>query len=399
MLKKKTIFLILLVFSVLGHIECIAESYVDVSTLKEQANITWTEQYTDKFERKISIDITPIIGEINRVPILIVEKPLVSEENIMNVFDVALATKEDDEASTVWYYEDKTTKEQIQVSISKGVKNRLLIRTGWKDRKESTNPVVEVNEESYYCSNEVDMNKTYLGEGSMSVKECLDAVIPQISAYYPNYNLDFELIWLDVVKNSNPNYRCILRQKIREIPILMGAGDPVRHIRQTLNFNRPECWSMVETYRWGDFTRPQWELDVSMNNHFSFWAALLKEKEEIVGDVPLCSMDKVIDSIVERIEAGYIRNIYALRFGYCCYLGKEEEIILYPVWDVECTYIYNPKEGEEYIRQSEDIPYTNELNYHTMIINAQTGEFMDPIELKDKLLDCPEIITWEDIQS
>ena len=133
MLKKKAFFLILLVFSIWGHIGCIAENYVDISTLKEQANITWTEQYTDKFERKISIDITPIIGEINRVPILIVEKPLVSEENIMNVFDVALATKEDDEASTVWYYEDKTTKEQIQVSISKGVKNRLLIRTGWKD--------------------------------------------------------------------------------------------------------------------------------------------------------------------------------------------------------------------------------------------------------------------------
>ena len=36
--------------------------------------------------------------------------------------------------------------------------------------------------------------------------------------------------------------------------------------------------------------------------------------------------------------------------------------------------------------------------YRTMIVNAQTGEFMNPVELKEKLLDCPEIITWEDIQ-
>lgn len=398
--RLKVVLIFMLTFITFYHEEyCIAEKYVDISTLKKEATVSWSEQYTDKFGRQVFVDITPIIGKIERVPIIIAEKPLVSEDNIANVFDTASAKKEENEADTVWYYENKVTNEQIQASISKGVKNRLYILTGYKDRKNSTTPIVEVNEEYYYCSNEVDIEKEYLGEGTMSVKECLDAVLPQISAYYPDYNLDFELIWLDVVKNSNPNYRCILRQRIGGIPILMGAGDPVRHIRQTLDFEPPECWRMIETYRWGDFFRPQWELNFSLDNHFSFWAALLKEKEEIIDDVPLCSMDKVINSIEERIKAGYIRNIYALRFGYCCYLYKNDEIVLYPVWNVECTYIYNPKEGEEYLRKANDVPYTNELNYHTMIINAQTGEFMDPLELKDRLLNCPEIITWEDIHS
>ena len=44
------------------------------------------------------------------------------------------------------------------------------------------------------------------------------------------------------------------------------------------------------------------------------------------------------------------------------------------------------------------VSYVNELNYHTMIVNAQTGEFMNPVEQKEKLLDCPKIITWEDVQ-
>ena len=44
------------------------------------------------------------------------------------------------------------------------------------------------------------------------------------------------------------------------------------------------------------------------------------------------------------------------------------------------------------------VSYVNELNYHTMIVNAQTGKFMNPVEQKEKLLDCPKIITWEDVQ-
>ncbi len=62
---------------------------------------------------------------------------------------------------------------------------------------------------------------------------------------------------------------------------------------------------------------------------------------------------------------------------------KNEEITLYPVWNVECTYIYNPEEGKEYERNMTGVSYVNELNYHTMIVNAQTGEFMNPVELKE----------------
>ena len=127
-------------------------------------------------------------------------------------------------------------------------------------------------------------------------------------------------------------------------------------------------------------------------------ASQLKKKSVLLDDIPLCSMDKVIESIETKIQEGYIRNVYALRFGYCCYLNENEEITLYPVWNVECTYIYNPEEGKEYERNMTGVSYVNELNYHTMIVNAQTGEFMNPVELKEKLLDCPEIITWEDVQ-
>ena len=47
-------------------------------------------------------------------------------------------------------------------------------------------------------------------------------------------------------------------------------------------------------------------------------------------------------------------------------------------------------------QENDGLPITSGQYYSTMIINAQTGEFMDPIKLKENLLTCPNIITWED---
>ena len=32
------------------------------------------------------------------------------------------------------------------------------------------------------------------------------------------------------------------------------------------------------------------------------------------------------------------------------------------------------------------------------ILDAQTGEFVDPAKLMDRVFDCPDTITWEDVQ-
>ena len=33
-----------------------------------------------------------------------------------------------------------------------------------------------------------------------------------------------------------------------------------------------------------------------------------------------------------------------------------------------------------------------------MIVNAQTGEFMNPVKQKDKLLDAPKVTSWKDVR-
>ena len=122
------------------------------------------------------------------------------------------------------------------------------------------------------------------------------------------------------------------------------------------------------------------------------------EIEKKYDDVPLADINRVFEAIQNKIEEGNIRNIYAIRFGYCCYIGENDEDVLFPVWQIECDYYYNPKEKtKEYKEDAEAAPIAR-LMYRTMIVNAQTGEFMNPAKLKENLLDCPKIITWEDIQ-
>ena len=125
----------------------------------------------------------------------------------------------------------------------------------------------------------------------------------------------------------------------------------------------------------------------------------LVEDEMIAADVPVSQLDKVIDSIEKQIEAGHIRDIYALRFGYCCYEGADGRAILYPVWVIECDYYYSVKtKTTAYAEMENEMSVTSGLFYRKMIVNAQTGEFIDPAKLMDRVFDCPEIMTWGDVQ-
>ena len=380
---------------------------ISVTELREQVETRgrWTADYTDRYDRKIHVDIEPIMGQYDAVPIILAENPRqFTEENIKNSIHGeqmknAVTEESEQEGVQCWEYEDDQTGEltHVEAVYTVGVE-AVEISVDNTRRKQSDSDIVEESIEDYYCSNEVDWDKRYLGENQITVQEAFDRIFPQIESYFPDYHLDFELIWLDTVVNSRPYYRCIVRQKINDIPVLLGAVDPTLRIQQDLDFERPESWNVEQSFRWGAFFLPWLRLEAYTDGGYFFMASPLKKKSVLIDDVPLCSMDKVIESIETKIQEGYIRNVYALRFGYCCYLNENEEITLYPVWNVECTYIYNPEEGKKYERNMTGVSYVNELNYHTMIVNAQTGKFMNPVEQKEKLLDCPKIITWEDVQ-
>ena len=101
-----------------------------------------------------------------------------------------------------------------------------------------------------------------------------------------------------------------------------------------------------------------------------------------------------------EIQKGHIRNVYALRLGYGCYITNEspETYVLYPTWICDCDYIGDPKEKINVSAYNIEKDFNKKYTFKTLVISAQTGEMDDPYLSKKEQIFCPTIITWEDTQ-
>ena len=110
--------------------------------------------------------------------------------------------------------------------------------------------------------------------------------------------------------------------------------------------------------------------------------------------------DKIKKMGIFEIQKGHIRNVYALRLGYGCYITNEspETYVLYPTWICDCDYIGDPKEKINVSAYNIEKDFNKKYTFKTLVINAQTGEMDDPYLSKKEQIFCPTIITWEDAQ-
>ena len=156
-------------------------------------------------------------------------------------------------------------------------------------------------------------------------------------------------------------YSVLLWQMEFGLPILTHVGDSFRSgisgpvISPSLGFNMSNRHSYV-----GDGN----DLDV---------------EEILAEDIPLCSVDKVIEGARKMIEDGYIQQVHALRFGYVIYSNPDEEWgkqragfdmdtwYLVPSWVMYCYILEDPK-----VDQLPEYPQP-----WAVTINAQTGEMMN----------------------
>lgn len=130
---------------------------------------------------------------------------------------------------------------------------------------------------------------------------------------------------------------------------------------------------------------------------------------EEVSDVPLCSFDKVEETIRSLIQEGKIGTIYSLRLGYAIFADKDynypkgkdgwetAEYLLIPTWFVECTYFEDGK--PEHKQKDTQAPDAYDYRGHNtdfadILINAQTGVVYDPENGLKSRCYAPPIQTW-----
>lgn len=401
---KKTVCSVLLAITItcISITNAVAEESINIEEIKKSGQMQITREYRDKYGRAVRMNIIPIIPNVMNVPIISIENFNIAEECIIDVIDNGSTTVIDDGSSICYTETNGENVRKIWIPSKKNLSyesesyNDISIQI--KNNKEERKKTSEVKDVKsvYKMPNEIDYDYKYLDASNLTISSLLENAENEVNSILKDMNLELELYRFGIVFDNPEYYNLQIRQKLCGIPILGSISDSTMDLNiDNSGFTIPNEWKKRK-HLWGEFDFPNWELKASDGKLF-IACKPLKKGTVMVEDVPLCSVDNVIKEIEKYIYSGNIRNVYALRFGYCCFQNENENIVLFPVWQIECDYLYIPKKEILEYEYVVDQPVFSRKYYRTMYINAQTGNFLDPSLLKENLFNCPKVITWNDV--
>jgi len=137
--------------------------------------------------------------------------------------------------------------------------------------------------------------------------------------------------------------------------------------------------------------------DIGMTEtYYSMQAQLLKPTGMLAEDLPLIGFDRVLDTYGALIAAGKLRSVDSLRLGYIAWQGKDGGFTLLPVWAAEGELFQSAEadySGKAPTQQEPDV-----TEYGQILVNAQTGEWMDPWNGEENQPSyVPAVITWDSL--
>ena len=417
----KKIFAALCTLMIVPTLALASGDMVSVSELRQQVEMMgrWTANY-EAYKRKIEVDIPIDIPEVDAVPIVQVsgyyavdqEGRLTRDGTKLNKigydgFDIY------EEDGLMMYLGTTCANGEIKAASFEQDKTVLFLAY-YNSPSNLRTHKVKYDTEVYYPY-EVDADKIYAEDNPQSAAEakaCLERVL---GYFYPKSENSVALRHLEVRSRGHKvkglddynlgdyakdypmgTYALNFCQTIQGIPVYHDVG-----WRLDTTGNAPhelinDAWKKTEPIMGISDNRYEFMGDDS----FEMLVRWVKEAGIIKEDVPLAPLSSIISSIEDEIQKGHIRNVYALRLGYGCYITNEspETYVLYPTWICECDYVDDPKwEIDEWAYNLEK-GFNKKYSFKTLVINAQTGKMDDPYLSKKEQIFCPTIITWEDTQ-
>ena len=387
---------------------------VSVSELRQQVENMgrWTQTY-DTPNGEVSVDIPVIVPEVGTVPILRVsavmgkdiaeEKGLLKSEEqgngiLYDDFDILskLNVNVSDAATVFCANPEETNLAFFQVNLDEPLAKRL---GSWDYSSD------------YYYPNEVNSETLFAEENDQPLSAANDALAVLLQNYYGNENADYDVDYVEVrgrarkragrtkndlgaYKKDYPKgtYYISFRQKIGGLPVYMEIGQKMlttdkTHITQetALKCSRVS-WININGLEYMD------------GASFMLNATWMREEKRIQEDVPLATLDEVMQALEKKIEEGYIRDIYALRLGYVCYLDdtSPDTYTLYPTWVCDCIYANSPREQIEENVVTD--AFRENYRYEQIFVDAQTCDIQSGWIERDEGLYHAKSMTWGKMQ-
>ena len=390
---------------------------VSVSELRQQVEVMgrWTQTY-DTPNGEVSVDIPIIVPEVENMPILqvsaVMGKDVAEERGLPKAAD-------QENAGAGIFYDDFDILSKLNANVDDAAMifcanpeeiDLAFLQVSHNDPNSMRMGSWDYSSD-YYYPNEMNPETLFAEENEQPMSTANDALAVLLQNYYGKENADYDVDYVEVrgkarkrvgrtkndlgaYKKDYPNgtYYISFRQKLEGIPIYLEIGHKMlttnqTHITQEVALKCQRI-SGIETNTLEYMDETSFILDTT-------W---MGEEKRIQEDVPLATLDEVIQALEKKIEEGYIRDIYALRLGYVCYPDDISPDIyaLYPAWICDCIYANSPR--EQIMKNIVTDAFRENFRYEQIVVDAQTCDIQAGWIDRDEGLYHAKPMTWGKIQ-
>lgn len=390
---------------------------VSVSELRQQVEVMgrWTQTY-DTPNGEVSVDIPIIAPEVENVPILqvsaVMGKDVAEEKGLHKSVD-------QENAGAGIFYDDFDILSKLNANVDDAAMifcanpeeiDLAFLQVSHNDPNSMRMGSWDYSSD-YYYPNEMNPETLFAEENEQPMSTANDALAVLLQNYYGKENADYDVDYVEVrgkarkrvgrtkndlgaYKKDYPNgtYYISFRQKLEGIPIYLEIGHKMLTTNQT--YVTQEVALKCQRIR-GIETNT---LEYMDETSFILDTTWMREEKRIQEDVPLATLEDVMRALEKRIEEGYIRDIYALRLGYVCYLDDTSPDIyaLYPAWICDCIYANSPR--EQIMENIVTDAFRENFRYEQIVVDAQTCDIQAGWIDRDEGLYHAEPMTWGKIQ-
>lgn len=376
--------LLILLLTTLCMSQAIGETkYVSMAQLKGETAAGWHETY-EAHGRTISVDVSVRLPEGNALPIVEVafdhRTPILTAEE--SGWD-EVETRED--VTLLLSHNDPVMPKKLE---GKAVNRSPKAVENWYEGFAPTNRYVPMCDISF-------------GE----ICDQLCAELTRFGFDPADYQIDSpQHVWAQhwfyegQEKDAFPGHILIsIRQRIGGVSLLGHVLDTV------CNHQGHETRSDENVASFGLSTG--YDGYTNQVSHMFINAAVVTK--EIAVDVPLCNFGDIQAATQKEIDAGHIRKVYEIELGYVLYNQPGQyrpshqemdyeaaRFVAKPVWQLSCLYADSPKAA---LRGTEEADERNSLDYRQLLIDAQTGEFIEESNDYDRC-EYKGFLSWDEVK-
>lgn len=431
---KKMLCMLLALLLLLGCAGAMAEDMVSVSELYDQAQAMgewWTETF-DTPNGQVTIETPIIVPNVETMPVLTVEGAKISEE----LFNQITQGKKGGDKDALKYelemngeavgfflgYEnDWIFGKQTDITGYDAVDVLWVYHGGYLESLDTGMGTAEKRAQptTFHFPWQLDTDAPCVRESDITLNEAMRLWHEDIELCHPGEGITIRPTRIKLrgstletnskLKNKRDGYLVIegAEQLINGIP-LMGAIANNYYVHgddgSTAELNRVE--DKLDVYRVGsDSVGTHFYGNFTDENNYRTGSDLARIRTIEYADVPLASLDSVLENVRAKIEEGTIRKIHSIKLGYIMYSNPDMTDYAWaiPRWKVQCDYVTKGLD-KEYKRPAEDeddeCGLWGQFYSANLPVDAQSGEliiFCYGDERNAEVYSVPEIVTWDGV--